>query len=211
MILDLPSIGLRDPSVLPKYARSTGSGGIMIPPDPDDLFEDAVSFALQSSGLRVKQLGHLRRGKAEPDGLARMPAGTETAFAIIYDAKSTPNPYTLPRSDTRALGEYAIRYCHTWAARRRFEHAFLLIVSPKFSKRAAGNGDTIRRRYSTEIPIEVVLMEAEALQFVAALAIEDCDVDGQFYESLFVNARNPIKTRDVEEVHQEFTESRANF
>lgn len=140
----LPKLACPDESI----ARAAANSGISV----SRAFEKSINAALTILGYETKLLG--QGAGREPDGLA---LNIEDSYAIIWDAKSRADSYTLGTND-RAIREYISRKSRE--LRRQYRNIYFLIISGSFQ---SDFSDTILElKMDTEVK-EVCLLEAEAL------------------------------------------------
>lgn len=144
-------------SILPDLARNTdevqnlvdGTGHSV-----ETLFENRLARAFRMIGFEVEEMG--QGSGRNPDGIAK---DRMHNYAIIYDAKSRRNGYSMGTSDERQFQDYINREVPSLRA-EGFRNIYFAVVSGNFTD---GGRDTIRTlKIGTDIQ-EVRLIEVEAL------------------------------------------------
>jgi hypothetical protein len=120
----------------------------------DALFENRLARAFRMIGFEVEELG--QGSGRNPDGIVKDHLHN---YAIIYDAKSRRDGYSVGTSDERQFQDYINREVPSLRA-QGFRNIYFAVVSGEFTDDAR---DAIRTlKISTDIQ-EVRLIEAEAL------------------------------------------------
>jgi len=148
-------------------------------------FEKSVNAAFTILGFNTKLLG--QGSGREPDGLA---LNTEDSYAIIWDAKSRADSYSLGSHDDRAIREYITRKSRE--LRRQYRNIYFLIISGSFQ---SDFSDIIMElKMDTEIK-EVCLVEAEALATIVEIYLQsprDFSLGSDGLQRIFANPQGVI-------------------
>lgn len=113
---ELPLLASRSPLMKKKYGEKK----------VEKVFEQQLALVFQSCGFTVIPA---RMGEVGADLLC---ISREAKFSFLVDAKSSAKPYTLPKSDRRALTDYAKEF-GTWLADLP-DLEFILVVGPDAGK-----------------------------------------------------------------------------
>ena len=148
-------------------------------------FEKSVHAAFTILGFDTKLLGQ-GTGR-EPDGLA---LNAEDSYAIVWDAKSRADSYSLGSHDDRAIREYITRKSRE--LRKRYRNIYFLIISGSFQ---SDFSDIIMDlKMGTEVK-EVCLVEAEALVAVVEIYLQnprDFSLGSDGLQRVFANPQGVI-------------------
>ena len=149
---EIPALASRTQEVLRKYGDAVAG-----------VFEDQVFKAFQQLGFEITQLGHVRAGRAVPDSAildSSTLAERQPAYAVLVDCKSTGGPYSLSKSDSRAISDY-IRDSYGKLLNERFVLRFFLIVAPQFTREFTSK--LIDVEATRTFGVNVIGLEADAL------------------------------------------------
>lgn len=154
-------------SILPDLATNTediqglveGTGHSV-----EALFENRLARAFQMLGFEVVEKG--QGSGRNPDGIAM---DHRHNYAIIYDAKSRRDGYTIGTSDERQFQDYINREVPSYRS-RGFRNIYFAVISGEFTD---DGRDAIRSlKISTDIQ-EVRLIETEALLVILEQRLRD--------------------------------------
>ncbi|WP_418286778.1 restriction endonuclease FokI C-terminal domain-containing protein [Halorubrum sp. DTA46] len=154
-------------SILPDLASNTsdiqdvvdGTGHSV-----ETLFENRLARAFQMIGFEVDEMG--QGSGRNPDGIAKDHMHN---YAIIYDAKSRINGYSMGTSDERQFQDYINREVPSLRA-QGFRNVYFAVISGDFTD---DGRDAIRTlKISTDIQ-EVRLIEVEALLILLENRLRD--------------------------------------
>ena len=154
-------------SILPDLAENTdeiqnvvdGTGHSV-----ETMFENRLARAFRMIGFEVDEMG--QGSGRNPDGIAKDHMHN---YAIIYDAKSRQNGYSIGTSDERQFQDYINREVPSLRA-QGFRNIYFAVVSGKFSDEGR---DAIRTlKIITDIQ-EVRLIEVEALLILLENRLRD--------------------------------------
>lgn len=154
-------------SILPDLAENTdeiqdivdGTGHSV-----ETLFENRLARAFRMVGFEVEEMG--QGSGRNPDGIAKDHMHN---YAIIYDAKSRRNGYSIGTSDERQFQDYINREVPSLRA-QGFRNIYFAVLSGEFTD----NGrDAIRTLKITTDIQEVRLIEVEALLILLENRLRD--------------------------------------
>ncbi|MFC6906919.1 hypothetical protein [Halalkalicoccus tibetensis] len=146
-------------SILPDLARRTDQMIALAEQNGktvESLFENRLAVCFRILGYKVEDLG--QGSGRNPDGIFTY-RGNDSSYAVIYDAKSSPEPYRLRTGDERQFEDYINQHIGE-LQRRGFDNIYFAVISGSFvdEAREAIRGLKIR------MPIrEVRLLEAMAV------------------------------------------------
>lgn len=204
----LPDMALGRPSAFPAGAPSSAAKARRW---RDGIFEHAVWDSLEAAGLHVRRLGHHKPGSAVPDAVAAFPR--HPGFLLLVDAKLSSSAYGLPRSDCRALADYA----KTWArrvhkrGRDQYEKLFILVVSSTFKSGLGSKVAYIKRESEVSLLADVLLVPAKALAELVLVSMHDARLDSAFYDELFSDCPSPLRSARIHAARDEAIQSEADF
>lgn len=133
----------------------------------DNVFEDRISILFEMLGYKVERLGQ-GHGRV-PDGLAIC---AEHHYAIIYDAKSRREGYSL-HTDDRAIREYINQEAKK-LKREGIDKLYFATISSGFN--GAFNEEIRSIKNDTDIR-EVLFIEADALLAILEQKLKDSEFD----------------------------------
>jgi hypothetical protein len=117
-------------------------------------FEEQVAKLFTMLGLETELLG--QGSGSEPDGISLC---KKHHYAIIWDAKSYKDGYSIGINDTRAVKDY-IKTHAEGLEREEMDNTYFLFISSKFKNKGEKQAKEIRIEQKVT---EVVFMEIEAL------------------------------------------------
>lgn len=186
-------------SILPDLAANTdeiqeiveGTGNSV-----ETLFENRLARAFQMLGFEVKEMG--QGSGRNPDGLAKDHMHN---YAIIYDAKSRRDGYSVGTSDERQFLDYINREVPSLRA-EGFRNIYFAVISAEFTD--SGREAIRTLKISTDIQ-EVRLIEVEALLILLENRLRDPsfglgpgDLGGPGVQDFFAES-GVLSTSDVRE------------
>lgn len=157
-------------SILPKLAENTHEIEIAcksLGQSVDNVFEDRISILFGMLGYKVERLGQ-GHGRV-PDGLAIC---AEHHYAIIYDAKSRREGYSL-HTDDRAIREYINQEAKK-LKREGIDKLYFATISSGFN--GTFNEEIRSIKNDTDIR-EVLFIEADALLAILEQKLKDSEFD----------------------------------
>lgn len=186
-------------SILPDLGQNTeeiqelsdGTGNTV-----ETLFENRLARTFQMLGFEVDEMG--QGSGRNPDGIAKSHMHN---YAIIYDAKSRQDGYSIGTSDERQFQDYINREVPSLRA-QGFRNIYFAVISGAY--RDDGR-DAIRTLKITTDIQEVRLIEAEALLTLLETRLRDPnfglgpgDVEGPGVQDFFAES-GLLKATDVRE------------
>jgi hypothetical protein len=155
-------------SVLPELSRREDGIAEMTGQSVETLFENRLAKCFEMLGFEVDNLGQ-GRGR-RPDGIAK---NEKDRYAIIYDAKSTEDSFSLNTAQERKFQDYINREVPK-LRRQGFQNVYFAVISSEFDGEAK---EVIKSlKIGTDIQ-EVLLMEAEALLKILEKDLRDVEFD----------------------------------
>ena len=155
-------------SILPELARREDGIAKMTGQSIETLFENRLAKCFEMLGFEVEDLG---QGKGRrPDGIAK---NEKDRYAIIYDAKSTGDSFSLNTAQERKFQDYINREVPK-LRRQGFKNVYFAVISSEFDGEAK---EVIKSlKIDTDIQ-EVLLIEADALLSILEKDLRDVEFD----------------------------------
>lgn len=94
----------------------------------ESLFENRLAVCFRILGFKVEDFGQ-GTGR-NPDGIFTY-RGSDSSYAVIYDAKSSAEPYRLRTTDERQFEDYINQHIGD-LQRRGFDNIYFAVVSGSF-------------------------------------------------------------------------------
>lgn len=182
VLLDIEPLAAAAPGVSAKYRRNGRR--------PEDILETLIWRAFKMLGYDVEALGHSKRGRRVPDGIAY---ARRERYAILFDSKMRTDGYGIG-TDDRAIIEYV--KSHT----RRLElngidNIYFCIISSTFKGDNAVPIAKIRKETRAK---NVTLLSTGLLLFLIELRLKFPTFDLATLEGLFLRSKSEeIKKDDV--------------
>lgn len=147
---------------------------------PEKAFETKSRYAFTLLGYDVTELGQ-GTGR-EPDGVAVSSGITDDYYAIIYDAKSREDEYSIGTDDRNIL-EY-IKKKSNELRKNRITKSCFVVISSDFNE-SETNMNKLREIYrTTRVPI--TFLKASDLLFIIESKLENIFIDHVMLENLFI-------------------------